>query len=299
MSDLMTRLAQGEILVIDGAMGTMLQSRGYNPGEAPEIWTLNNPDVLRGIHQEYIDAGADIIIANTLGGNRPKSAKYNLDDRLTELNAGNVAIALEVAAAADRPIYVASDMGTTGEFMAPLGTMTEEQMIDIFAEQAEALLKAGTDFIFIETMMDINEAVAAVKGCYKASSDALVWASMSYNKGRRGKGNRTMMGNSPLDCAKLLVDAGVQVIGANCGNILSQDMPEVVTELKEGGAPYVVIEPNAGVPQIIDGKTVFSQSAEDLAAGIPAIIEAGANVVGGCCGTTPEHIAVVARAAGR
>jgi 5-methyltetrahydrofolate--homocysteine methyltransferase len=268
-------------------MGTMLQSLGYSPGESPEEWGLENKDRLVEVHRSYISAGADIILTNTFGGNRPKLAKYGLDSVVADLNKQLAEIAAEVSGTTERDVYVAGDVGPTGEFMKPIGLLTEPQMITIFCEQIRSLVEGGIDLVFIETMMDPNEAAAAVKAA-KDSCDLPVFVSMTYNVDKNGF--RTMMGTSPEAAAEVLIDAGADVIGANCGEVLVSSAPDLIRQLKNAGVKWVVVEPNAGVPQIVDGKTVFSQTPEEMADGVLSMIEAGANVIGGCCGTTPEHI---------
>jgi 5-methyltetrahydrofolate--homocysteine methyltransferase len=274
-------------------MGTMLQANGYEPGDSPEQWALEHPEVLRGIHRAYIAAGADVILSNTFGANKPKLHKYGLDGRIAEMNRELVALLVQVAAEAGQPIYVAGDIGPTGEFMEPLGTISQADMIGMVAEQVQGLVAGGAELIFIETMMDVAEAVAAVKAA-KAVCNLPVVASMSYNPAKRGY--RTMMGNAPAQAAEALLEAGADVTGANCGNVLPEQMPEVIAALKAAGARWVAVEPNAGLPEMIDGQTVFSQGPEEVAASVPAILAAGANLIGGCCGTTPDHIRAIAAA---
>ena len=289
--DLLSRLNSGEVLVCDGAMGTMLQSLGYTPGEPPEKWGVEHERSLRRIHSGYIEAGADIILTNTFGGSRVKLEKYGLGSEVEPLNMKLARIAVDEARKADRKVYVAGDVGPTGEFMEPLGLLTESDMIEIFSQQISALAQGGVDLIFIETMMDPNEAAAAVKAA-KEVCDLPIFASMSYNVDK--KGFRTMMGTSPEQAVKILLDTGADVVGANCGDVLASMMPDLIRQMKEAGAELVVVEPNAGAPKIIEGKTVFPQTPQEMAESVPEIIEAGANVIGGCCGTTPDHIRLIA-----
>jgi len=290
--ELLSRLNSGEVLVCDGAMGTMLQSLGYTLGDPPEKWGIEHEGALRKVHSEYIEAGADIILTNTFGGNRVKLEKYGLGSEVEPLNRDLARIAVDEASKAERKVYVAGDVGPTGEFMEPIGTLTESDMIEIFSQQIGALAQGGVDLIFIETMMDPNEAVAAVKAAREVC-DLPVFASMSYNVDK--KGFRTMMGTSPEQAVKILIEAGADVVGANCGDVLASMMPRLIRQMKEAGAKLVVVEPNAGAPRIIDGRTVFPQTPDEMARSVPEMIEAGADVIGGCCGTTPEHIRLIAR----
>lgn len=289
---LLSRLISGEILVCDGAMGTMLQSLGYSPGESPEKWGTEHEEVLREVHRRYIEAGADIILTNTFGGNRLKLEKYGLGSEVETLNERLAQIAADEASKAQRPVYVAGDVGPTGEFMEPIGLLTESDMVEVFSQQIKALAEGGVDLIFIETMMDPNEAVAAVKAAGEVC-DLPIFASMSYNVDKNGF--RTMMGTSPQEAVKLLLEAGADVVGANCGDVLASMMPDLIRQMKEAADVLTVVEPNAGVPQIVDGRTIFPQTPQEMAQSVPAIIEAGANVIGGCCGTTPEHIRLIAQ----
>ncbi len=291
-SDIITRLESGEILFCDGSTGVILQSLGCDPGESVEKWGLEHEETLRKLHKSYIEAGADIILTNTLGGNSIKLKKYNLDDEVRSLNKELAEIALDVVSAFDRKIYVAGNVGPTGELMEPYGLLTESDLIKSFSEQIKVLSETRVDLIFIETMMDVNEAVCAVKAV-KESCDLPVFASISFNPDRNGF--RTVMGNSPEQAVEMLQSAGADVVGSNCGGVLAEMMPDLVKQMKKAGARLVVIEPNAGIPTVINGKTVFPQSPQEMAKSFPAIVDAGANAVGGCCGATSEHIRLIVK----
>lgn len=289
-NDIIIRLGSGEILFCDGSTGIILQSLGCGPGESVEKWGLEHDKTLRELHKSYIEAGSDIILTNTFGGNSIKLKKYGLESEVKLLNKGLAELALEIASAFDRKIYVAGNIGPTGELMEPYGLLTESDLIKSFSEQIKILSETGVDLIFIETMIDVNEAASAVKAA-KETSDLPIFASISFNPGRNGF--RTVMGNSPEQAVEVLQKAGADVVGSNCGGVLAEMMPDLVRQMKKAGAKFIVIEPNAGIPTIINGKTVFPQQPQEMAKSFPAIIDAGANVVGGCCGATSEHIRLI------
>jgi 5-methyltetrahydrofolate--homocysteine methyltransferase len=294
LTNIINRLDSGEILICDGSTGIMLQSQGCEPGESVEKWGLEHKDILGNLHAGYIEAGADIIITNTLGGSRLKLEKYGLGDKVEFLNKSLAELTLNVASNFSRTVYVAGNVGPTGEMMEPYGLLSESDVIAVFSQQIRALVDGGVDFIFIETMIDVNEAVSAVKAV-KASCDLLVFASVSFNPDRNGF--RTVMGNSPKQVVDILQEAGADAVGSNCGSVFAPMMPELARQMKEAGARFVVVEPNAGIPQIINGKTVFPHTPQEMAIHVPAMIDAGANVIGGCCGTNAEHIRLIAKTA--
>jgi len=296
MTDILDRLNANEILVCDGAMGTMLQSVGYRSGESPERWGRLHEAKLKEIHKAYIDAGADIILTNTFGGSYPKLDKFDLGNETESLNTGLARIAVAQARQAQRRVYVAGDVGPTGEFMEPIGMLEEADMVAIFEQQVRALVTGGVDVILIETMSDLAEATAAVKAA-KAVCDLPVLVSLTYNLDRNGF--RTMMGISPNQAVEQLLQLGVDVIGANCGDVLAEAMPSLIQQMKSAGAKWVLVEPNAGLPLMLEGKTVFPQTPTQMAAQIPDLVAAGANIIGGCCGTTPEHIRQIASTVNR
>ncbi len=291
-TNLLDRLNSGEILICDGSTGIVLQSMGCGPGESVEKWGLENEAILRNLHRGYIEAGADIIITDTLGGSQLKLEKYGLGSEVESINKNLAIIAKDVASGFSKTVYVGGNVGSTGQLMQPFGLLSESDLIEAFSQQIRSLVDGGVDFIFIETMIDVNEAVVAVKAA-KNVCDLPVFASISYNPDRNGF--RTVMGNSPKQAVEALQEAGADVVGSNCGSVLAEMMPELVRQMKEAGAKLVVIEPNAGIPQVINGKTVFPQSPQDMAKSFPAIVGAGANVVGGCCGATSEHIRLIAQ----
>ena len=275
-------LASGGI-VLDGAMGTQLMAHDVKGNN--ELWGAEHPVELAAIHRAYIDAGATAIITNSFGGSRLKLTKAHLGDRVEELNSRLAEIAVQ---AAGDDAFVLGDVGPTGEFIEPVGTMTADEMTDVFREQIRALVAGGVDGIIIETMMDPNEAACAVRAAKDVAPDLPVLASMTFEKNPRGF--RTMMGTTPELAAQILTEAGADVIGANCGGITPEQFVDLLGELRQGTDRPLLAEPNAGLPEIEDGKTVFREVPDTFARLAPKYRELGAAAIGGCCGTTPEHI---------
>jgi 5-methyltetrahydrofolate--homocysteine methyltransferase len=287
MSKLLEAL-ESRVLVVDGAMGTEMFKLGLGVGESGELWNIDQPDKIVQIQKAYADAGADILISNTFGANRIALEKHKLADRAKELIEAGVGLAKE---AAGDSRFVLGDIGPTGEFMEPLGVYTREEFVGIFREQAGILAEAGVDGFIIETMTDLNEIKAAIEAC--EGHGLPVIASMSFNVDADGSGFHTMMGVSPKDMAQALKDTGVVAIGANCGSADALEMVRVVEEIKSVCALPVMIEANAGKPRNVDGRTVYDQTPGEMANAVPALVKAGARIIGGCCGTTPDHIQAV------
>lgn len=274
----------GRILVSDGALGTFLHKKGLKPGECPELWCINRYDDVKSIAKSYIDAGADMVESNSFGGSVFKFKHYGLADRTAEINEA-AARASREAAGDDK--WVIASIGPTG-MMLITEEVTEKELYDAFKVQAAALEKGGADAVCIETMSDIDEACLAIKAA-KENTKMEVICTFTFEKTVRGD-YRTMMGVSPVDAAKAAIAAGADVIGANCGNGMER-MIEIVREMREV-APNtpILIHANAGLPENINGTDVFPESPADMAKYVGEIIKAGANIIGGCCGTTPEHI---------
>jgi 5-methyltetrahydrofolate--homocysteine methyltransferase len=265
----------------------MLQAMGLPVGTAPELWNVERPDAIHAHHRTYLDAGSEVILTNTFGGTRLKLERSGgLGDRVVELNRAAAALAKE---AAGDQAYVAGDIGPTGELLAPYGLLSYEGAVDAFAEQALSLVEGGVDLIWVETMADLNEAKAAVEGA-RRTTDLPLFCSLSF-----GQGGRTMMGVSPKQAAEALWPLGLMAIGANCGEGIEPvlgALAEMRTALPEAA---LIAKPNAGLPHLEDGKTVFALGPEEMATHVPSLVEAGAQIIGGCCGNTPEHIAAMAR----
>jgi 5-methyltetrahydrofolate--homocysteine methyltransferase len=291
-SGLLSRVKQGEILICDGAMGTMLHQAGLRAGECAELWNIDHADKVIAIHSAYLNAGCDMVISNTFGGTRFKLKKYQLENRVEELNRAGVKAARKAVTKSGQ--YVLGDIGPTGEFLQPVGELTYDELYSAFKEQAVALANAGVDAIIIETMSAIEETVCAVKAI-KENTAVPAIASMTFNTAG-DKGYRTMMGVSPQQAAEQLDAAGADIIGTNCGGIRVEQVADIIQEMRKYTQKPLIAEPNAGLPKLVDGKTVYDESPEYMGSLAPELVKAGANIIGGCCGTTPAHLAAIAKA---
>jgi len=280
-------LQSGQILIADGATGTMLMAAGLPAGAAPELWNVERPEQIIALHRAYLESGSQIILTNTFGGSRVKLDKFGLGERTGELNLAAAALAKQ---ASQGRAYVAGDIGPTGELMQPMGHLTYEVALQAFAEQAAALAQGGVDAIWVETMTDLSEAKAAVTGARQAS-DLPIFCSLSF-----GRKARTMMGVSPKQAAQELWPLGLSAIGANCGEGLEM-IPEVLRQMGEvlPGAPLIV-KPNAGLPKLVAGQTTYDLAPGDFAAQMKEFIAQGAQVIGSCCGSSPAYIAALRNA---
>jgi 5-methyltetrahydrofolate--homocysteine methyltransferase len=282
------QLIQERIFVLDGAMGSLLMAKGLPPGKPPDSWNSSNPVKVQEIHQDYFNAGSDAVLTNTFGGSRLKLEAHNYGDKTEEFNQNAVEL---VKAVCPDDCYVAGDIGPSGKFLPPLGDATIDDFNDNFNEQASILAKAGVDFFFIETMVDLLEAEAAVKAAKKVSNIP-IFASITYQKTKRGF--FTIMGNSVDQCCETLEKAGVSVIGANC-TIGSDEMIDIVPILKTGTNKPISVKPNAGKPNLIKGETIYPTKPKDFARDLTQMISHGARIVGGCCGTNPEFIEILVK----
>jgi 5-methyltetrahydrofolate--homocysteine methyltransferase len=289
MGILLERLASKKILVSDGAWGTMLQARGLQSGDCCEEWNVSHPDAVRSIAAAYAQAGADMVLTNTFGGSSAKLKKAGHAEQVALYNEAGARLSLEGAP----QCIVAASIGPTGEFLEPVGELTEEQMEAIFAEQIAAILKGGVQALCIETMSSLEEAVCAVRAAKKLNPIVEVIVTMTFSSS--AKGFRTMMGVSPEKAARVLTEAGADVIGANCGNGVEQ-MISIAREMRAASDKPILIHANAGLPELKDGKTIFKQTPQEMASRVKELAEAGANIIGGCCGTTPGHIAAIRQA---
>ncbi|NHK31312.1 MAG: hypothetical protein FK730_08165 [Asgard group archaeon] len=282
------QLIQERVIVLDGAMGSLLMAKGLPPGNPPEIWNASKPERVQEIHQGYFKAGSDAVLTNTFGGSRLKLEAHNYGDKTQEYNQKAVELAKAVC---PDGCFVAGDIGPSGKFLPPLGDVTIDDFHNNFLEQASILAKAGVDFFFIETMVDLLEAEAAVKAAKKVSN-VPIFASITFQNTKRGY--FTIMGNSVDQCCEVLDKAGASVIGANC-TIGSDEMIDIVPLLKAGTKKPISVKPNAGKPNLVKGETVYPTKPEDFARDLTQMIFHGARIVGGCCGTNPEFIKVITK----
>jgi len=281
---------KGRILISDGAWGTFLQQKGLQPGECPELWCLARPNDVLAVAQSYIDAGADMIETNSFGGSRFKLAHYDLGDRTAEINEAAARISRK-AAGGDK--WVIASVGPTGK-MTAMGDVAEKDLYEAFREQVIALAAGGADAICVETMSAIDEARAAVRAALDHTKLEVI-CTFTFEKTVKGE-YRTKMGVSPEEAARDMLKAGAHIIGANCGNGIEQ-MIDIVKEMRRAapGAP-ILVHANAGLPQNKNGVNIFPDTPEKMAQLAPEIVKAGANIVGGCCGTTPQHIRAIKNA---
>ncbi|MCP4644794.1 MAG: homocysteine S-methyltransferase family protein [bacterium] len=278
-------------LVSDGAWGTFLVQAGMQPGECPELWCVERPDVVRGIAQTYFDAGADMVLTNSFGGTKYKLEHFGLGGRVTELNHTAARLSRE-AAGPDR--HVAASVGPTGKILM-MGEVTEEELYDAFKVQLIALEQGGADACDIETMTAIDEACIAVKAA-KENTDLEVICSFTYDT-QTPEGYRSMMGVSPAQMAQAALDAGADILGANC-SLATAEMIDVIEELRTVAPDVpILVHPNAGRPQQQDDGTIcYPETPEAMAAEVPNLIAAGASIIGGCCGSGPDHIRAIREA---
>ena len=290
MRSLLERLASGEVLVGDGAWGTLLMSRGLGPGEAPEVLNLSRPEVLEEIARLYLEAGADLVTTNSFGGSPARLRRYGLDGRTEEIN--RAAVAAVRRAVGDRA-YVSASVGPSGHVLKPYGDADPAEIGAGFERQIRALAGAGADLVCIETMIDLAEALLAVRAARAVAPALPVLATLTFERTRRGF--FTVMGASVEQAARELGKAGADIVGSNCGNG-SEVMVEIAREFRARTTRPIAIQPNAGLPEPRGGETVYPETPEFMAEQAKALVREGVSIVGGCCGTTPEHVRALRQA---
>ncbi|HEX6149482.1 homocysteine S-methyltransferase family protein [Nocardioides sp.] len=290
MNRLAALLDEGRPVLVDGAMGTLLQDSGLEDGAPGELWNLENPDAVRAAHRAYADAGAQLLTTNTFGGSRPRLDMHGLSDRVREVNRTAAHLARSVADA--RGLRVAGCLGPTGELLAPLGTLTREEAQALFADQLAALVEGGIDLVLVETLSDLAEADAALAAAREVAPERPVAVTMSFDSNLR-----TMMGVRPGDAVAHLAEAGADAVGANCGRgpgemeIIAAEMVQART-----GGVLLVAQSNAGLPQVVGDHFEYDANADEMAAHATRLAELGIDLIGGCCGSTSAHIAAMGAA---
>jgi 5-methyltetrahydrofolate--homocysteine methyltransferase len=274
-------------------MGTMLQGAGLDDGGAPELWNVEHPDRVRAIFEQYVSAGSQLITTNTFGGTRPRLAMHGLEDRLAELNEAASRLARSVADA-HPGVYVLGDVGPSGDLMEPMGTLTPEAAVALFAEQISALAAGGADAILIETMSDLAEVNAAITAAKAAAPGLPIIATMSFDTNLR-----TMMGVSPAQAVVAIAAMGADVVGANCGR--GVDEMRIIADQMSQNRPdgtLLIMQSNAGLPVLIDGEFAYTGTPAEMATFARDMHDLGIDVVGACCGSSPAHMTAIAAALG-
>jgi 5-methyltetrahydrofolate--homocysteine methyltransferase len=285
------RIAQG-VFLLDGAMGTELFARGIEAGTCNDYLNIDSPDVILDIHRSYLQAGSDAVLTNTFGANKYTLARHGLTAKVAEINAAAAEIARR-AAGDDK--HVLGDIGPSGDFLEPLGSLKPTELKDAFAEQAKALAAGGVDGLIIQTMTALDEAAIAVEAVKSVAGDDLpVFVLLAYDPA--GDDFRTMMGVDPVVAVGRITALGIDGIGFNCGSLNMEQYVKLaqIYALEVKGKTALLAEPNAGRPELIEDKTTYKVTAEEFAQAAKEIHSAGFNIIGGCCGTTPEHIKAVA-----
>ena len=284
---ILDRLQRGDVLISDGGTGTYLQQHGLEPGGCPEEMNVTHPDVVSGMASDYFDAGSDMVLTNSFGGNKFMLKKYGHGGQIEKFNR----LAAEHAKSqAPEGHYVCGSIGPTGEFLEPLGEVSEQEMLEAFIDQATALEKGGADAVVIETKTAIEEVKLAIKAT-KENTDLTIMSTMTFDKGPRGF--FTMMGVTPEQAVIEMGKAGADVVGTNCGNGIDI-MIEIAHQMRKATDAPMIVHSNAGIPAMIKGRIVYPETPNYMAEKFKVLYDMKVNILGGCCGTTPEHIGQLA-----
>ena len=286
MTDFHKLLEEKRILVADGAWGTWMIKMGLSTGEIPELWTLKKPQLLKKIAKGYREAGADIILTNTFGANKVKLKRAGIEVNVKQINRDGVQISKEEAG----DCLVFASLGPTGEFLEPSGDFKEEDFVEVFSEQVCGFVDGGADGVIIETMSDVKEALCALRAV-RENSSLPAGISMSFDKTRQGFG--TMMGATVEGALSSLIEENPDIVGANCGSITIEDIIAIGKTMRKLTVLPLWIKPNAGIPYVKSGETHYPQEPEEMASFVPELLEGGTRIIGGCCGTTPEHVSLL------
>ncbi len=276
------------VLLADGAMGTQLQQAGLEPGGCGEIWNVENPEPVLAVQRGYVEAGADCLLTNTFGACRIMLERHSFDDRVAQINARGVALAR--CAFGDQPGYVIGDIGPFGGLMEPYGDIAQDAVRAAFREQAAALVDAGADAVMIETQTSLEEIGLGIAAAREAGAPCVI-GSMAFDLNRNGRDVRTMMGVKVEQAAEVLQDAGAHILAINCGTGIDMAWAaRILKRYRSASDLPLMAKPNNGLPELIDLQVVYRQTSEQMLVGLDDVLDAGARIVGGCCGTTAEHI---------
>jgi 5-methyltetrahydrofolate--homocysteine methyltransferase len=275
-------------LLGDGAMGTQLMLAGLEQGNCGEAWNLTHPERVLAIQRRYVEAGSDCLLTNTFGGSRIMLNRHGDADKVIAINAAAVRIAREAFGGGDG--YVIGDIGPFGGLMEPYGDFTEDQVRDAFDEQAQALVDAGADAIIVETQTSLEELALGLEAARKAGAASVI-GSMAYDVTLDGSTFRTMMGVDPERAATFMEERGAHIVALNCGTGMDMERArEAVSRYKQTTALPLMAQPNAGQPTLVNMKVVYDETPEQMVRGVVPLLDAGAGIIGGCCGSTPDHI---------
>jgi methionine synthase I (cobalamin-dependent) len=293
MDPLQELLSRSDVVLADGAMGTMLFGLGLEQGGSPELWNVEHPELVASVHRGYLEAGAQMVLTNTFGGNRLRLGMHNLQDRATELNRAGVELAHGIVAEVGSGALIVGDIGPSGELLEPFGNLSYGAAVSAFSEQAQALIGGGADLIWIETISALDELRAAIEGVKMISSQIPVVATMTFDTH-----GRTMMGVAPEEAVEALRGLEVSAVGGNCGNG-PEEILDVIKKMHDVAPDAVLVaKSNAGIPRWENGKTVYDAGPEEMARYAVQAAEAGARIIGACCGSTPAHLAQMRSALG-